>query len=198
MSASVSSIQTRLEIFRDRSAAFENLVKMETQGSLHVAIDEVSVLFKDRPALLHWVMQAVKIPGVKIFNAAEDTVKTTPIVSEYNVEYVFLEVEDYPFRIEAMNVAGGYSPLHDAVIWDYDDPVEVHYSFKCFSLEDYRHTISLLDGFEFSMAMSCLSSYGLFSYWVPSGENEHFDIPENVFLKPRVNTRDVFVPGGVQ
>ena len=157
-----------------------------------IAIDEVAVMFPNEKAMWHWIIKRVQDPKVKVFNAAQDHVHCQPMPSDYSVQYVFMEVEERQYRIEAMHILNGVSPLHSALLErnrDVPHPhaVEVHYSFKCHNIQDYNEFMSGLEAHEWRGVQFCESTYGRFSYWRP---NDPEVWPYEVYLKPRVNTRD--------
>jgi hypothetical protein len=159
-------------------------------------IDEVAVMLPSQLDALQWVSEAVKNDGVTLFNKAEDDVRTYPFDTQYDVNYYFLSTP-HDFRVEAMALGNGISPLHEAMRPGrrYRDkvmyPVPVHYSFKTESEDQYRHVMNWLDAAHFHHAQSCQSTYGRFSYWLAEGEDGQ--IPD-MYLKPRVNLRDIKKP----
>lgn len=151
-------------------------------------IDEIAILFDYEQDMHRWVSTAVREEGVVLFNAAMDKVRTFPIEAVYTVEYNFLSVIDQKWRVEAMWVDEGLSPLHAAHGQGFrsEDPVVVHLSFKCADESEYQRILSRLANAGCTMAQSCKSDYGVFSYWkVPGLWDEAF-----LYLKPRVNVRD--------
>lgn len=168
----------------------EKRTKMENwmleNGLGDYVIDEIALQFNDRATMGNFVMDAVTGDGIKIFNHAFDHVKTHPFHTEYDVEYIFLEMPS-TMRVEAMNILQGISPLHIAVGSHLRDsmPGVVHMSFKCSDLEDYTNVTAALDAApEAHMVQGCDSTYGAFSYWNLLDQ-------DGVYLKPRVNVRDV-------
>lgn len=154
-------------------------------------VDEMALLFRSPETLRYWVEAAVRIPGVVLFNTSHDAVTTTPIQGQYDVHYWFLSVpEEYGgWRIEAMYAHPG-SPLHTtlALKMKEADVTVVHASFKCVDEEMYGIAVNTLSRNGFDLAQKCQSTYGRFSYW----GNEEKELG-GVFLKPRVNLRDMEV-----
>jgi len=162
-------------------------------------IDEVAVMVRNKEEAGSVVMEAVKVPGVSLFNHASDQVRTEPFSTEYRVTYNFLGT-DMGFRVELMHADRskgenathtGFSPLHDAA-WgrcgargpiDAGLPI-VHASFKCVDLAAYDEAVSAISKAA-QHGMTCCSTYGVFSYWLP------YDSDALVYLKPRVNLRDM-------
>lgn len=146
-------------------------------------IDEIAVMFPDEDARMAWLMSAVKEEGVTIFNAATDVVKTNPIRSTYVADYVFLNRSGLRWRIEAMVVQEGVSPLHAPMA---DEIRPVHASFKVHSRREWAKVYdAIAEDEDFWLAQSCVSDYGRFAYFAHCGEEE-----TGLYLKPRVNTRD--------
>lgn len=176
---------------------------MHTHDLGDYVIDEVACIFDDREEKASWVQNAVKEDGVKMFNSAWDAVRTTPINSEYAVEYDFLEADMLAgMRVEAMTVIGGNSPLHSSILNPYFNPMidsdvfrpgsVVHFSFKV-PPEEYAEVLEKLNETPCAeLAQSCESTYGAFSYW------RVHEISNSTFLKPRINLRDQEVGEPVQ
>jgi len=151
------------------------------------AVDEMALLFAEEATLSSFVRAAVSLgEGYTLFNTAYDTVKTSPILSEYHVRYWFLSTP-HGFRVELMATYPG-SPLHDQIQlgMSRDSVYSVHASFKCEDEEAYGNAVHSLKKNAYQLVQSCESSYGRFSYWQPleAEERPHW------FLKPRVNLRD--------
>lgn len=160
---------------------------------IHTHIDEVAILIPDAATMWAWISLAVRAKDIAHVNSAFDHVEAKgPIHGHYEAHYEFLEIADQPYRIEAMQVANGHSPLHAAHAhlaglygaW-------VHVSFKCLTELDYREICTLLaDTGEWLPAQICHSTYGRFTYFSPQPElMEKYDLPA-LYLKPRVNLRD--------
>lgn len=169
---------------------------------IHTTIDEAAILLPDAKTLWGWVSLAVRAKDVKHVNAADDSVEVSgPIHAHYGALYEFLELADRPWRVEAMMVTSGYSPLHTGLTqlagphggW-------VHVSFKCPTEKDYSETCKrLANTGEWLPAQICRSSYGRFIYFSPA---PHLigDGPGQLpmlYLKPRVNLRDQEFTGSV-
>lgn len=154
------------------------------------SIDEIACLAFDQEDFVNNIWNAVKEEGVELFNVATDKVVTSPLGTEYVVDYAFLRMPS-TMRVEMMEIRSGFSPVHQALMENHRSEfpgIMVHLSFKCESLEDYEYCCSMLRQSErASMVQSCESTYGRFSYW---------SIPEcaadtaTLYLKPRVNLRD--------
>lgn len=155
-------------------------------------IDEVALYFSSRSVLDMAVSQMVRMEGMTHFNGAEDAVRTAPLDTHYAVDYEFFKHMDRQYRIEAMAITGGLSPLHEA--WDHAPrPRMVHVSFKVPTLAVYSEVLHDLDTSlstdRYFMGQACLSTYGRFSYWQRAS-----DIMDGTgttpWFKPRVNLRD--------
>lgn len=178
------------EVHRFKKEADERL--RAVFGTRH-AIDEMAVMFPSAGQALRWVSQAVRVPGVTLFNSATDQVQTRPIPSAYTAHYWFLTPpelpagETQPWRIEAMYARSG-SPLHDAHLkfMERDEVCIMHASFKCADEESYGVAVKSLRDNGYEAVQLCDSTYGRFSYWAPA---EGVSGPA-VYLKPRVNLRD--------
>lgn len=148
-------------------------------------IDEIALLFRERPTMGEFVWDAVKSEGVKLFNTSHDRVHTHPFKTDYEVNYAFLETPA-TFRVECMNICGGFSPLHAAMESHMDEysPAVVHMSFKLETMDQYEDVCVALNRAEdCEPVQTCVSTYGQFSYWNIMGRS-------GVYLKPRVNLRD--------
>ena len=149
--------------------------------------------------------------GWERFNRAADLVHTNPFGTRYVVEYVFFRHPDKPYRIEVMLLGGltedgqtGFSPLHQALwhpdgirpLWGEHSELPVpHLSFKppaetvaaVGARKAVRQVLDYMlhrERSSFLMAQACQSSYGEFWYLL------HQDANRQVYLKPRINTRD--------
>lgn len=145
-------------------------------------IDELAVMVrgKGKRAFYRSLMHS---RCLDLVNSAVDEVETFPIESKYRVAYDFYP--DLGFRWEVMDIFSGVSPLHST----FHSGQIVHASFKCEDESDYSNALALLSVYGWTMAQSCRSTYGAFSYWMPPVS----DIPypsNGVYLKPRVNLRD--------
>lgn len=162
---------------------------------LTAVFDEVAMAFWDQDQEYAFIESAVR-NGYTLFNAADDTVNTAPIRSQYDVHYSFLQAPGLPWRIEAMRITDGCSPLHTALYWNaHKDvpqraPFVVHASWKCADEQEYQNTAArLCESPWLDLSQRCQSTYGTFSYWLPVGEAFN-EIGARVYLKPRVNMRD--------
>lgn len=172
--------------------------RLKVEANVHVNIDEVSLLFRNDRLVWRWIENFVRNdPDVKLFNVADDNVRTRPIESGYDVRYWFLETNS-PLRVEMMGLGDGFSPLHSALRANIraDDlyPLVVHYSFKCFTVDDYGAILGKLRAATYEDVMHCESNYGRFSYWQAGPHTDKFP----AYVKPRVNTRDIYVPKGAE
>lgn len=153
-------------------------------------IDEVSVYFDmfEPDLLWEYLTESVSEPHVKMFNHSWDQVFTDPIVSEYFVEYFFLEVRDLGMRVEVMRIDRGSSPLHESLSRSESGqtPHTIHYSFKVDDLDDYDKVCRGLKDGGAVFVQGCNSTYGTFSYWRVKDL-----LGNDTYLKPRVNLRDV-------
>jgi hypothetical protein len=176
--------------------------------------DEVAILV---PTLYHRTklineLCRVETGGWQVFNEARDIVVTSPFSTRYFVKYLFLKHPEMPYRLEIMmmdhgvaDTRTGFSPLH-ASLWPDGKAPETagltrfpipHLSFKPVqrgyetgqqSLQGaYVEALDWLRGKAFIHAQTCHSSYGAFSYWI------HQDEHRQIYVKPRINTRDVDV-----
>lgn len=159
-------------------------------GSGYV-IDEVALLFRTGRDLDTAVSGLVRRPEWLHFNGADDHVKTEPFGTEYDVRYEFFSIEGRTYRVEAMALMGGSSPLHEAAMQH--GVMEIHTSFKVADMRAYRSVVEMLSstimsGGDMMLGQACVSTYGEFSYWRKgSPEGPRFTKP---WLKPRVNVRD--------
>jgi hypothetical protein len=162
-------------------------------------IDEIAVMFRDDESKMAWIRDAVSEPGVKMFNSAWDTVHTSPIPSRYDVEYDFLEAPGLGMRVEAMRIDRGISPLHQTLDETWYNPtispaspdlgmVVVHLSFKTTKDEYELNRAAMVSGGA-ELVQACHSTYGQFSYYRVK-DYDTWEIPSNLYIKPRINTRD--------
>lgn len=152
-------------------------------------IDEVAVMFNHREEMWGWLQGAVSEPNVRIFNHARDHVTTSPIESRYDVEYTFLESSALPWRIEAMLLTDGHSPLHAAVRANRVGGAHIiHASFKCHTTREFREAVEKLND-EGQCSQMCHSTYGRFGYWTINGDIIAPGV-RPLYLKPRFNSRD--------
>lgn len=162
-------------------------------------IDEIAFMFPDIHHANCFVNEAVQVPGVSLFNSATDHVHTQPLRTCYDVAYMFLTVPDRyvgrdNVRIEAMYLGDGLSPLHHAVLSEMylneSRCAVVHASFKVTDEEDYAAANHRLRERGWEPVQRCESKYGRFGYWQPLDP----DVPPGLYLKPRVNLRDLISP----
>lgn len=160
-------------------------------------IDEIAYAFASHEDLEEFLHEMVQHPDVTHFNAAHDHVHTLPLRTCYGVRYEFLAVEAsaaplcHPFRIEAMAVSTGFSPLHVAELrYSKGKPIAVHASFKVVDQVDYGIATTRLRDAGWEPAQRCESDYGRFSYWTPLDRAAWLPDGPIMYLKPRVNMRD--------
>lgn len=160
-------------------------------------IDEASVLVPlEAEADIHEYL--VDTNGWERFNTASDTVFTNPFSTRYRVHYAFYRHPAVPYRMEVMVLGDeGFSPLHQAL--DYlrkerggpDAYAVPHLSFKPVprggqSLHKaYAQAVDYIRSHGGIHAQTCQSTYGSFGYYIGN------DALRQVYLKPRVNLRDV-------
>jgi hypothetical protein len=165
-----------------------DLMNEELRGLFGVKsfIDEMALYFPDRDLLFTFIGKAVQ-NGWVLFNFSEDTVMTSPIPSEYGVEYWFLMHPDHSYRLELMTVPDGISPYHSAIqasMQKMSRPAAlVHASFKVPDESTYASAVVTLRQAGYELAQHCTSSYGRFSYFLSDNVNL-------TALKPRLNMRD--------
>lgn len=153
-------------------------------------IDEIAVMFNEEEQKFDWLKSALAEEGVFAFNHATDHVNTSPLETSYSVEYTFLQSNALKWRIEAMRLLAGFSPLHEAMQRrgaPWQEHV-VHASFKVHSPREWLKVVQILNT-EGTNAQMCHSTYGRFGYWLL---NEDILPPgvERLYLKPRLNERD--------
>lgn len=164
--------------------------KMKELSGNDWSIDEVALYANDGKAVLGAIQELVT-RGWQHFNCAEDIVMVFPHRVRYRVVYHFFRREAVLWRIELMHITDGHSPLHAHLNGDGLELPVVHFSFR---VPDRKALLAAEDNLsqEFLHAQSCVSSYGRFSYWGPGvveGARAMAEAP--VYLKPRVNLRDV-------
>jgi hypothetical protein len=153
------------------------------------------------------------------FNEAEDLVFTNPFGTRYRVHYHFFQHPNRSYRLEVMYPSyegidgeAGFSPLHQA-LWEHGRmentsgltryPIP-HLSFKPQRRDLGVHRDGMTAGEErmqtwgqaygqavqhlkdqgFIHAQTCQSTYGRFGYFL------HQDAQRQLYIKPRINTRD--------
>lgn len=141
------------------------------------------------------MMERVGTDGVTYFNRSQSKVTVRNLPSSYEVVYYFFTTAVPGVRLELMRLGNGHSPLHELYNRPEDsrgrDACVVHASFKCTSEGEYRNAMARLAGEGWSCGQDCSSDYGLFSYW-----RHPDDVESLLWLKPRVNLRDVPKPDG--
>lgn len=169
-------------------------------------IDEAAILV---PSLFHRTALALELGrnGWVTFNQARDLVFTSPFGTRYFVKYLFLKNPSRPYRLEIMLMdAGegddqpGFSPLH-AALWQPNGEAHVssgatkfpipHLSFKPTRLpagesagRSYSRAVQYLKDGACIHVQTGQSTYGRFGYYL------HQDAQRQIYIKPRVNTRD--------
>lgn len=157
-------------------------------------VDEVAVLFPDDEWLWGFVRNLNSRKEWEHRNSAQDAVATSPLAARYDVQYEFLFRTDEtrpPFRIEAMKMLSGFSPLHaERMSRDLHQPLPapIHASFRCDDEDEYMVMSDVLSRNGWVAAQHCHSTYGRFSYFWKPGDADLWT--SGCFLKPRVNTRD--------
>lgn len=159
-------------------------------------IDEIAWLFPNDNALNAFTKAAVREESIAHFNGADDHVHVGPLDTCYDVRYEFFSIAGRNYRVEAMTLQGGFSPLHvnefrrDRTAKAYG----IHASFKCPTEEDYAIATHRLREAEWEVAQKCESAYGRFSYWQPTDSMKWLPDGPIMYLKPRVNLRDDLSP----
>lgn len=170
---------------------YEN--KMMQIGLGDFVIDEIALMFSHRISMMEFVLDAVMEKGVELVNRAYDQVSTHPFHTEYDVEYLFLQMPS-TMRVECMAITSGCSPVHEAVASHMRDdaPLIVHLSFKVPDLNGYEKVCEVLDTApRITHVQSCSSTYGAFAYYHVQNEDSL-----QFYLKPRVNLRDIYMDRG--
>lgn len=182
--------EERVERWAANLAAVEGLFAQ--QGKV-VHADEIA-LFAFCQDQEYEILESAVRNGFEVFNAADDHVNTRPLETQYDVHYTFLRSPTGFFRIELMRLTDGFSPLHSHLAQqaslDGGEPFEVHLSWKEETLDDMdasEFTLMQLGG---TVQQECVSTYGQFSYWKLEDQQRQFEIPDHLFVKPRVNVRD--------
>jgi hypothetical protein len=179
----MDSILAQLE--RKRATAQEEVRAL--LGTTHF-VDEMAVLVPQRDLMFTFMVGALR-RGWEAFNHADDVVETSPIPSSYEVEYLFLRKDGVPYRIEVMNISGGFSPWHHSLEHICDtsgDPLAMaHASFKVPDETSYGAAVVALRSAGYEPIQHCTSHYGRFSYFAISDR----DLSRPT-LKPRLNLRD--------
>lgn len=189
----VNDVLKQVELQR---IAYQQALK-ETVGNYF--IDEMAIAFGDVDTMLRFVAVMNHAPGLTHFGGSIDTVQAAPLHSTYQVQYEWLTTP-MQFRVEAMTVLHGYSPLHAHrahYIGESNSPLPnnfgwIHASFKVPDEEAYDQTRrDMIEG-GWYIAQNCQSTYGRFTYMSPGGKVlEMFDEgTASLYVKPRVNTRD--------
>ena len=161
-------------------------------------IDEAAVLVPDAGMRqeFHRLLLAC---GWEHFNSAEDLVFTNPFSTRYFVEYQFYRHPDYLWRLELMMMGRGrsddrqgVSPLHAGLYLEGAPELKngdghlfpiPHLSYKVAGRGAFAKEQDRLRQWG-SHAQTCQSTYGVFSYWIPTSAERQ------VYLKPRANLRD--------
>jgi len=195
-----------------REAVEENILKLEARFARYTGdlpygcnFDEAAIMV---PSLFHRarLVEALEVAGWQVFNEAEDLVYTNPFGTRYFVAYMFLRHPKKRYRLEVMimsegeeDMRPGFSPLHASLWPDGERPYSSgshlfpvpHLSFKATNIQgaegkhrSYSMAIRHLGNQGFVHAQTCQSTYGHFGYYL------HQDAREQLYIKPRVNTRD--------
>lgn len=182
------------------------LKQIEFQRSLYQSViaeefvlDEMAIAFGDELTLSRFVSALNRHPGITHFGGDIDQVAASPLSSSYLAQFEWLSTP-LSFRIEAMRVVKGYSPLH-AHRGHYINAAGnqhpgnygwIHASFKLADQATYDQARQDLIEAGWYMVQSCRSGYGAYSYMAPG--NDVMDLlgteAASLYLKPRVNLRD--------
>lgn len=161
--------------------------------------DEASVLVPNA-ASREVLVKELLLSSWRVFNTAADIVFTNPFGTRYTVEYTFLAHRRESWRLEVMMLGeqardgqAGFSPLHQA-LWapnganpnwaEWAELPVPHLSFKVPTGMKYGQATDHLQRQGFIHAQTCQSTYGHFGYYL------HRDAVRQIYVKPRVNTRD--------
>ncbi|SRR6266540_7193913 len=157
-------------------------------------IDEIAILFENRELLGQFVANAGE--DWNHFGSARDLVYTRPMDTSYRVMYEFFNVGGRPYRVEAMALIDGHSPVHASAtaLFPYmpspelkmESPLIIHASWKSKSRSLYGETLWLLGVNHFELAQQCKSDYGEFCYY----NHPHLGFSPPIYFKPRLNMRD--------
>lgn len=169
-------------------------------------IDEAAIMVPSRWHANQLILN-MGLDGWEHFNGADDLVFTNPFGTRYVVRYEFLRHPDHDYRLEVMYMGlglreGGYgfSPLHQA-LWAPDGVAAItsgasqfpipHLSFKAKNRvgdlqprSAYSRAVAYLQAKGCIHAQTCQSTYGVFGYYL------HQDTERQLYIKPRLNTRD--------
>lgn len=180
----------QIEMMDEQIAKYGPL--LERYG-MEVSLDEIAIAFPNATLLHSWISLAVRAKDVVHYNSAVDEVKVFgPIPGQYRAHYEFLELADKPYRVEAMQVPVGHSPVHSAhSVLAEPYGAWVHVSFKVPDEEAYAKACAILfETGEWLPAQICRSDYGRFTYFSPASElMQQFNLL-SLYLKVRVNLRD--------
>lgn len=154
------------------------------------AFDNAAVLLPTIADVQGFVLAATNA-GMEHFARSHEHVSEFGVGgSAYEVAFDFLRwpsgtYNGRPFRIEAMHIAGGYSPCHEKWMRDHDYGV-VQVSLKVTNLRQMSRMALVLDGLGLRRQHVFAADYGLYDYW--SGMD--YPWPADAYLKTRVNMRD--------
>jgi hypothetical protein len=158
-------------------------------------IDEAAIMVPG-PAEKYRLARVLEPMGWERFNEAKDLVYTNPFGTRYFVEYMFFRKPGVPYRLEVMHMGegridgeSGFSPLHAALMRadDFEGSLRFplpHLSFKVPPGMTYGQAVDHLKAQACIHAQTCQSTYGHFGYYLGN------DAARQIYLKPRVNTRD--------
>lgn len=192
------TVYRRLLTQASRAARHAQFV-LDTEYFVKATIDEVSILFKHATEMAHFVRYASGA-GWNHFNTAEDTVQAVrdfntmteadvpPVLPPiYTVQYKFLQMPGFQWRLECMCIMSGDAPVHRML----KNHEIAHVSFKCIDHAHYDHMKAVLAGVTtgprttLQMVDEFTSGYGRFAYFG--------GYPP--YVKPRVNLRDAVQRG---
>lgn len=150
-------------------------------------IDEVSLFFRKEDQLRHFV-HCAKAVGLENFATVEQDMfyhdgPGNSGEEAFKVKFEFLKFPGWLWRIEAMTILEGTSPIHH----HFADGSVAHLSFKYDTEREYDLACERLPNVDSLGAtlvplMAFRNSYGRFKYFVAN--------PWTPYLKPRVNLRD--------
>lgn len=200
-SSSVNKNLARIELNMD--TAYRKL--RAPDGTNPYTFDEAAVLVPD-PFHRNALSADVEAAGWERFNEAEDLVYASPFGTRYFVAYRFFRHPERPYRLEVMmptygsDGRAGFSPLHTALWQPNGWPVRrlvveeaypvPHLSFKVPDRAAYSVAVDHLHGRGYLHTMTCHSTYGTFGYYASN------EPTRQIYVKPRVNTRDAVAECG--
>lgn len=159
----------------------------DTELFLPHRIDEISLLFKHQGQLERYAEWLVA-KGGEHFNARvldrmfREKQQAETAEMWFDVQFEFMHLPGHQtWRIEAMTVTDGHAPLHEHALAGSGGPCVFHASFKADGPEAYAVAERQLAKARLRRLYGYRNAYGRFSYWQGL---------RNVYVKPRINTRD--------